>query len=237
MTKVDLSKALTRLAMVATFVVGGVVSTATLWSQEQSVRPGINDSFMTADPASYVERFEKEGREVFDQRHTIVAASGVQPGMVVADIGAGTGLFTRLFARQVGGQGRVFAVDIAPNFVYQLVKECRATGFDNVVGVICDERSCLLPPNSIDLVYICDTYHHFEFPYATLESIHQALREGGRMMVVDFEREEGVSSDWILNHVRAGKAVFRKEIEDAGFELVEEIDFLQENYGLIFKKR
>jgi SAM-dependent methyltransferase len=142
-----------------------------------------------------------------------------------------------LFARQVGGEGRVFAVDIAPNFVYQLVKDCRRTGFDNVVGVICDDRHCRLPPNSVDLVFICDTYHHFEFPYATLDSIHQSLRDGGRMMVVDFVREEGVSSEWILNHVRAGRSVFQAEIERAGFELIEEVDFLKENYGLVFRKR
>ncbi|MDP1559957.1 MAG: methyltransferase domain-containing protein [Pirellulaceae bacterium] len=211
--------------------------TAVTLAQEESVRPGINDDFLNADPARYVERFEKEGREVYDQRNVIVAALDLKPGMVVADVGAGTGLFTRLIARQVGAEGRVYAVDIAPNFVYELVRDCRRQGFDNVIGVICDARQSTLPPNSVDLVYICDTYHHFEFPYSTLESIHTALREGGRMVVVDFEREEGVSSDWILNHVRAGKSVFRTEIEKAGFELVEEVDFLKDNYGLIFRKR
>lgn len=205
--------------------------------QEQSVRPGINDDFMQADPSSYVERFEKEGREVYDQRMAIMQASGVEPGMVVADVGAGTGLFTRLFARQVGTAGRVYAVDIAPNFVYPLVRDCRQTGYENVIGVICDERSSTLPPESVDFVYICDTYHHFEYPYDTMKSIHAALKAGGRLMVLDFVREEGVSSDWILNHVRAGRGVFQAEIEQAGFELVEEVDFLKDNYGLIFRKR
>ena len=64
-----------------------------------------------------------------------------------------------------------------------------------------------------------------------------ALKAGGRLMVLDFVREEGVSSDWILNHVRAGRGVFQAEIEQAGFELVEEVDFLKDNYGLIFRKR
>jgi len=206
-------------------------------AQEQSVRPGINDDFLNANPASYVERFEKEGREVYDQRNVIVDALGLKPGMVVADVGAGTGLFTRLIARQIGAEGRVYAVDISPNFIYELVRDCRRQGFDNVIGVICNDRQSTLPPNSVDLVYICDTYHHFEYPYSTMESIHAALREGGRVVVVDFEREEGVSSDWIMNHVRAGKSVFREEIEKAGFELVEEVDFLKDNYGLVFKKR
>jgi predicted methyltransferase len=228
-----------RVILAISLAIGLVCGTgpAVAVAQEQSVRPGINADFLNADASSYVERFEKEGREVYDQRNVIVAASGVKPGMVVADVGAGTGLFTRLFARQVGGEGRVYAVDIAPNFVYQLIKDCRQQGFDNVIGIICDDRSSTLPPNSVDLIYICDTYHHFEFPYSTLESLHTALRDGGRLMVIDFEREVGVSSDWVLNHVRAGKGVFREEIEKAGFELIEEVDFLKDNYGLIFRKR
>lgn len=209
---------------------------ANAWGQEDSVKPGINDSFRNPDVLSYVERFEAEGREVYDQRAAIVKASGVKPGMVVADIGAGTGLFTRLFSEQVGGEGRVFAVDIARSFVNRIVLQARQEGVRNIVGVICDDHSTTLPPNSIDLAYICDTYHHFEFPQRTLASLHQAMKKNSRLVVVDFEREEGTSSPWIMSHVRAGKATFREEIESAGFRLVEEPKLLKENYCLIFEK-
>ncbi len=204
-------------------------------AQEESVNPGINDSFRDPNVPQYVERFEKEGREVYDQREKIIATAGVKPGMIVADVGAGTGLFTRLFAEKVGDKGRVYAVDIARSFVNRIVLEARENKVNNIIGVICDDRSCQLPPNSVDLVYVCDTYHHFEFPQETLSSIRQALRKGGRLVVVDFQREEGVSSDWIIGHVRAGKKVFRSEIEAAGFELVEEPELLKENYMLIFE--
>ena len=69
-----------------------------------------------------------------------------------------------------------------------------------------------------------------------MTSIHRALRPGGRVVVVDFYRIEGVSPEWVLNHVRAGQEVFRKEIESAGFRLVEESKFLKENYYMIFEK-
>jgi len=205
-------------------------------AQDQSVKPGINDSFVDPDVSSYVERFEKEGREVYDQREAIIEATGVKPGMVVADIGAGTGLFTRIFSEKVGKKGRVFAVDIARSFVNRIVLAARKDGIDNIVGVICDDKSTTLPPNSIDLAYICDTYHHFEFPQRTLASLHSALKDGGRMVVVDFEREAGKSSAWIISHVRAGKRVFQKEIEEAGFELMESPSLLKDNYCLIFRK-
>ena len=101
----------------------------------------------------------------------------------------------------------------------------------------CAPDEAKLPPASVDLVFICDTYHHFEFPHKTMSSIAKALKPGGRVALLDFERVEGKSSDWILGHVRAGKEVFSKEIEEAGFELVEELDLFEENYFLVFRKK
>ena len=65
----------------------------------------------------------------------------------------------------------------------------------NVTGVVATDRSVELPAASIDLAFICDTYHHFEFPLRTMESLHRALRPGGQVVVIDFERIEGQSSD------------------------------------------
>jgi hypothetical protein len=91
---------------------------------------------------------------------------------------------------------------------------------------------------SIDFAFICDTYHHFEYPMGTMHSLVKALKKGGTLVVIDFERIEGQSSKWLLGHVRAGKEVFRKEIEDAGLTFVEEIkvDGFKENYFLRFRK-
>src|SRR5262245_58705867 len=78
-------------------------------AQEKSVKPGINKPFEKPDPQDFVERFEREGREVFDKRDEIVAACEIPPGSAVADIGAGTGLFTRMFASAVSPRGHVYA--------------------------------------------------------------------------------------------------------------------------------
>lgn len=85
---------------------------------------------------------------------------------------------------------------------------------------------------------MCDTYHHFEYPRATLASIRRALRPGGRLVVIDFERIPGKTRPWLLSHVRAGKAVFRGEVEKAGFAFVREaeIEGFRENYFLLFRK-
>ena len=224
-----------RLTLVV--VVALTVLARPLAAQEKSVKPGINERFEKPDVPQFVERFEREGRDVYDRRHEIVEALKLKPGMAVADIGAGTGLFTRLFSPIVGEKGKVYAVDIADEFVAHIERLAKDQKQDNIVGVVCEQDSAKLPPESVDLVFICDTYHHFEFPQKTMTSIHKALKPGGHVVLIDFHRIEGVSREWILGHVRAGQEVFTKEIVDAGFKQVEEKkDLLQESYFVRFEK-
>jgi predicted methyltransferase len=220
-------------ALIALAVVSSVHPAA---AQDKSVRPGINKPFENPDVPDYIGKFETESREIFAQRKEILAACDLKPGADVADIGAGTGLFTRLFAKQVGPKGKVYAVDIAPRFIEHIQKTCKDAGIKNVVGVVCTADSTRLPAKSVDVVFICDTYHHFEFPFRTMASIHEALRPGGRVIVIDFHRIEGKSREWVLNHVRAGQEVVVKEIEISGFKKVAERKLLKENYFLVFEK-
>jgi predicted methyltransferase/intracellular sulfur oxidation DsrE/DsrF family protein len=206
-------------------------------AQDQSVKPGINDTFADPNVEEFVGRFEVESREVFTRRMEILAACNIQPGQTVADIGAGTGLFTRLFADAVGRDGQVFAVDISRRFLDHIQVTCRDAALLNVETVLCTAESAELPPESVDVAFICDTYHHFEFPLKTMASIHHALRPGGRVVVIDFRRTPGESTDWILNHVRAGQEVFESEIVQSGFLKTREPDgLLKENYIVEFTK-
>jgi ubiquinone/menaquinone biosynthesis C-methylase UbiE len=206
-------------------------------AQEKSVRPGINDPFKDPDVKDFQGKFEVESREVYARRDKIVGACKLRPGMVVADVGAGTGLFTRLLAREVGPAGQVYAVDIAPKFLEHVQKTSRAAGLRNVTPVLCNPDSVDLPPGSVDVAFVCDTYHHFEFPQRTLESLHRAIKPGGLLVVVDFVRIPGKSSDWVLGHVRAGQEVVEKEIAATGFEKVGEVkDLLKENYLVVFTR-
>jgi ubiquinone/menaquinone biosynthesis C-methylase UbiE len=225
------------LAAVATLLVGQETPAP---KTEASVRPGINENFL--DPAlkvdEFLKRFEVESREIFHEREKVVAACGIRKGMTVADIGAGTGLYSRLFAEATGPEGWVYAVEIAGPFLKHIVERARQEGQKNISAVLSPEDSVSLPPNSVDVAFICDTYHHFEYPKGTIGSLVGALKKGGTVVVIDFERVEGKSSDWVMGHVRAGKEVFRKEIEEAGLTFVEEIkmDGFKDNYFLRFRK-
>ena len=128
---------------------------------------------------------------MYAAREKVAAAVGLKPGMVVADVGAGTGLFTRLFAKAVGPTGQVYAVDIAPKFLEHVRATSRGAGLRNVTPVLCSPDSVDLPPAAVDVAFVCDTYHHFEFPERTLASLRRAIKPGGKLVVIDFVREPG----------------------------------------------
>ncbi len=202
---------------------------------------GINDSFLDPEMKveDFIKRFEIESREVFACRNQILAAVQLKTGMAVADVGAGTGLYLGAFSSAVGKDGKVYAVDISPNFVKHLRERAKQEKLGNVEVVLCSDHDVNLRPNSVDRVFICDVYHHFEYPDSSLASIYAALRPGGQLILVDFNNEaEGERGVWLKNHVRAPKAVFKQEVIDAGFKFSEEvtIDGFQENYLLRFAK-
>lgn len=205
-------------------------------AQDTSLKPGINKSYEDPDVEKRVEQFEGESREISQKRREIVEACELKPGIDVADIGAGTGLFTRLFAEKIAPDGTVHAVDISDKFIDHILKTCEEKGLKNVKGIVCSQDSTKLPANSVDLAFICDVYHHFEFPYKTMATVQKAIRPGGRLVVIDFKKIPGVSRDWIIGHVRCNQEEVTAEIVEAGFELIDTPDIMKDQYVLRFRK-
>ena len=198
---------------------------ATAWSQAVDVaalNAGYKDPELQVEV--WVDRLESEGREAFDFREEIATAIGLAPGQSVADVGAGTGLFTPLLAELVGEDGRVYAVDIVPKFIEHIEDKAAERGLRQVTAILGTDSSTNLEPASVDVVFVCDTYHHFEDYNAMLASIRTALKPGGKLVVVEFERVPGQSSDFTLEHIRAGKEVFTSEIVASGFRFSHETD-------------
>jgi len=209
--------------------------------RDASVVPvGINDNFLDPelDAEAWMKRFEVESREVFAGRVEVMKALELEPGDRIADIGSGTGLYLSAFSGAVGKEGGVYAVDISPKFIEFIRRRVVDENLKNVRVVASTERSASLAAESVDHVFICDTYHHFSYYGEMLDSIREGLAPGGQLVVIDFERIPGTSRDWLLTHVRAGKEQVRAEIEQAGFEFVEEVEVpaFAENYLLRFRK-
>jgi len=216
------------------------VTAVTMLAQQATITPTareLNKSF-DADSANWTERFEHEGRAIYDKRFEILDAMGLKPGMDVADIGAGSGLISRLIAGRVAPNGTVYAVDIAKNMIDHINETAKKDNIPNLKAVLGDPRSPKLAPHSVDVVCIIDSYHHFEFPADMLAEIRKALRPDGTLVLIDFKRIDGISRDYILKMVRAGEGTFTDEFLNAGFELVERRDdMFPENYLLKFRLR
>ncbi|MBC8068584.1 MAG: class I SAM-dependent methyltransferase, partial [Deltaproteobacteria bacterium] len=203
----------------------------------QPVAVRINRPYAKSDAAKWVPSFEREGREAFDRRKDILSVVAAAPGMAVADVGAGTGLFTMEFARVVGGEGIVYAVDPERDFLAHIEARAKTAELANVRTVQADQRASGLAPGSIDLAFMCDAYHHLELPRTYLADLHAALRERGRLVVVDYDRTRKHATAWMREHIRADPAEFRAEIEAAGFVLVSAPALLEENFVMVFERR
>jgi predicted methyltransferase len=199
---------------------------------------GPNDAYRDPRVSAEVWRhyFEDEGRgEIFQKRDAILRLAAARPGMSVADVGAGTGLFSMLLAEAVGPSGRVYAEEVEDRFSRYIVERATRERRTNVVSVLGTDTSIGLPPGSIDLAFLCDVYHHFDRPVEMLASIRRALRERGEVIIVDFRREVGRSPAWILEHVRADEAAVIREVEAAGFVLIVADHSLADSYALRFR--
>lgn len=136
---------------------------------------------------NWLERPEREEEEALTQ---LIDALKFKPGMVVADIGAGSGVLTLRIAAKVGKTGKVVAVDVQQEMLDLLAKKLKQQKIDNVELVLGTEKSPRIPKNSLDLVLMVDVYHEFAFPYEMLLEISTAMKPGGRVVFVEYRKED-----------------------------------------------
>src|SRR5471032_3111689 len=133
--------------------------------------------------ASWLERSERMSEERPD---LVLAALELQPGMTVADIGAGSGYYSWRMAEKVGPGGTVYAVDVQPEMIAILRRQMAQRGAANVKPVLGAAADPRLPAGKLDLALMVDVYHEFEYPYEMLGAIARALKPGGRVVFVEY---------------------------------------------------
>jgi arsenite methyltransferase len=178
--------------------------------------------------AEYAKVLEDSSRDAWQKPHEVVMALGLKPTDTVADIGAGTGYFARRFAMHAA---KVYAVDIDSNLL-AIVQESAPANLATVLAAPDDPK---LPEDSVDLIFFCDVLHHIENRAAYLPKLAPALKPGGRIVVVDFYKNElpvgpppsmKLSEDEMIS-----------EFRQAGFTLAKRLDILPYQYFLFFEKR
>ncbi len=133
---------------------------------------------------------ERPEREREEKLSLLVKSLQLKPSMIVADIGAGSGVITLRMAEELGDDGKVLAVDIQKEMLDRLRKKLKAEGVTNVELVKGTRKSPKLPKGKVDLVVLVDVYHEFDYPYEMLREISRALKVGGRVAFVEYRKED-----------------------------------------------
>jgi len=137
--------------------------------------------------AAWLEREEREREERTD---LLLAALALRPGMVVADIGAGTGYLSRRMAPMVMPGGKVWAVDVQPEMISLLQASAKSSGLTQIEARLSSVDDVKLPAASVDLAVMVDVYHELAYPYEVIASVLKALKPGGRVVFVEYKAED-----------------------------------------------
>jgi FkbM family methyltransferase len=187
---------------------------------------------MTYHGAEWLERAERVQEEQPDR---VVAALELKEGMTVADIGAGTGYYSRRIAERVGRSGTVYAVDIQPEMLNRLQREMNRHGLSNVKPLLSTPAELRLRPESLDLAVMVDVYHELEYPYETLAAIVHALKPEGRVVFVEFRGDDPRVPIKRL-HTMTEQQV-RKEAAVHPIEWVKTVRELPWQHAIVFRKK
>lgn len=219
------------------------VSFCTIGQDRYKIRAGdpngINKWYMGRQIAHVMSHYgidwlEREEREMEENTSLLLKNLAVKPGMVVADIGAGSGYHSALLSKMVG-TGKVFAVDVEPEMIAYLNARIKQEKLSRIVPVLSTEQKVSLPENTIDMMLLVDVYHEFSFPYEMALSMRAALKPGGKLVLVEFRAEDPTVPIKTIHKMSEAQAI--KEFKAAGFAFDKNIDNLPWQHCMVFTKQ
>ena len=187
---------------------------------------------MGADGADWLERREREREE---NPSAALDAIGLKPGMTVADVGAGIGYMSLRMAVRVGLSGVVYANDIQPAMLQRLQLNADKAKLTNIRTVLGTETDARLPAGQMDLILLVDVYHEFSQPQKMLQSLRQALKPDGRLVLLEY-RKEDPSVPIRIEHKMTVQEV-KTELEAEGFHLDRTLETLPWKHILVLTKK
>ena len=180
-----------------------------------------------------IDWLEREEREMEENTSLLLKNLAVKPGMVIADIGAGSGYHSALLSKMVGS-GKVFAVDVEPEMIVYLNERIKQEKLSHIVPVLSTEQKLSFPENTIDMMLLVDVYHEFSYPYEMALSMLAALKPGGKLVLVEFRSEDPTVPIKTIHKMSEAQAI--KEFTAAGFIFDKNIDNLPWQHCMVFTK-
>jgi ubiquinone/menaquinone biosynthesis C-methylase UbiE len=223
-----------------------------LWAQEQKLPPppayetreqhdpnGINKWYLGREIAHFmgpggIPWLDRPEREDEEQPTKVIEALELKGGEVIADLGAGSGYFTFRLAPKVGEKGKVFAVELQDEMILELKKRIDQNKVTNVETVKCTESDPKLPEGAVDVVLMVDVYHEIAFPYEVMLSIRKALKPGGRVVFVEYRKEDPKVP--IKEVHKMSIEQLKKEMAVVGLDHMKTVDTLPRQHIAIFGK-
>ena len=175
--------------------------------------------------------YEGFTRDQWQQRDRVVESLEIHPRDRVADIGSGSGYFVFALAKAVGPDGKVYAVDIDKEMNDLVAQRAKQEGVGNVEVILAKPDDPLLPPSGVDLIFTSNAYHHFDNRVSYFKNLRKYLRSNGRIAIIDFDRRGWLTGLW--KHYTPSEFI-KREMEQAGYSLQKEFNFLDRQSFLIF---
>jgi SAM-dependent methyltransferase len=184
------------------------------------------------DAEAWAKTFDDPARDRWQQPDKVIAALKLAAASTVADIGSGTGYFSVRLGRALP-QGRVIGVDIEPDMVRYLNERAGRENLANVTSVLGTPDDPKLAAGSVDLALVVDTYHHIGKREAYFGKVLEAVKPGGRLVIIDFRADTPLGPP---RHFRVPVDQVKGELAHAGFRFVEADDILADQYILVFQR-
>jgi len=199
---------------------------------------GINKWYMGRQIAQVMSHYgidwlERPEREKEENTSLLLKNLAVKPGMLIADIGAGSGYHSALLSKMVGS-GKVFAVDVEPEMIAYLNERIKQEKLSRIIPVLSTEQKLPLPENTIDMMLLVDVYHEFSYPYEMTLSMRAALKPGGKLVLVEFRSEDPSVPIKTIHKMSEQQAV--REFKAAGFIFEKNISNLPWQHCMVFRK-
>ncbi len=178
--------------------------------------------------------YEGFGRDDWQQPEKVVQSLAIKPGDRIADLGSGGGYFTFRLSQAVGPTGRVYAVDVDKDMLEDLTERANKDGYRNIEKVLAKYDDPSLPESGVDLIFTSNVYHHIEARAKYFADAAKYLRPGGRIAIVDFNGKHWSAT--FVGHYSPVELI-KKEMDEAGYRLEREFDFLDRQSFLVFAKK
>jgi ubiquinone/menaquinone biosynthesis C-methylase UbiE len=185
---------------------------------------------------SKVKKYNKKASNPKNKPDQVIEVMKIKPGQIIADLGSGGGYYSLRFAKIVGEQGKIYAVDINQENLDYIKKSAKESGLNNIITTITKEETFHLPEKNLDLIFMRNVTHHVPNRTKYFQNLKNFLKTNGKVVIIEYKKRFSFTYQGIFGH-NVKKETIIKEMRDAGYLLEKDFSFLPEQHFTIYSKQ